>query len=223
MVHYIALIQVKGTPDGFNREISEHLHIDFSKEGYRASNKKNYIEQMVTYLTRHDPILKFTAFLIWTHAITNSQSDSNKVDEPLHVQEPVEQVQATMVAAGASTWSITKCAPWPKKPVRTLIKNHEAVDFVPAPQAYLNAYDPKGCVTASVYDFVDIYKQINIDLPSPQRLTDETQRNTIRATPGHPNPGQKKSEPDHFDCVLVHKDGLAEDVGIKGVSQTQGM
>ncbi|KAF8467074.1 hypothetical protein JB92DRAFT_3135695 [Gautieria morchelliformis] len=83
-------------------------------------------------------------------------------------------------------------------------------------QAYLNAHVPKGCVTASVYDFVDVYKQIIIDLPSPQRLTDETQHNTIGATPGHPNPGQKKSEPDHFDCVLVHEDGMAEDVGIKG-------
>ncbi|KAF8509179.1 hypothetical protein JB92DRAFT_3089306 [Gautieria morchelliformis] len=196
----------KGTPDGFNTELSERLHIDFAKEGYRASNKKNYIEQMVTYLTRCDTIHKFTAFLIWTHAIPDT-------DE---VQEPVEQVPAATVAAGAPTWSIAKRAPWPKTPVRTLINNHGAVDFVPALQAYLNAHVPKGCVTASVYDFVDVYKQIIIDLPSPQQLTDETQHDTIRATPGHPNPGRKKSEPDHFDCVLVHEDGVAEDVGIKG-------
>ncbi|KAF8515663.1 hypothetical protein JB92DRAFT_3088385 [Gautieria morchelliformis] len=213
MEHYIALIRAKGTPDGFNTELSERLHIDFAKEGYRASNKKNYIEQMVTYLTRRDAIHKFTAFLIWTDAIPDSQSNSNKADE---VQEPVEQVPAATVAAGAPTWSITKHAPWPKTAVRTLINNHGAVDFVPALQAYLNAHVPKGCVTASVYDFVDVYKQIIIDIPSPQRLTDETQRNTIRATPGHPNPGWKKSEPDHFDCVLVHEDGVAEDVGIKG-------
>ncbi|KAF8499406.1 hypothetical protein JB92DRAFT_3099295 [Gautieria morchelliformis] len=213
MEHYIALIRAKGTPDGFNTELSERLHIDFAKEGYRASNKKNYIEQMVTYLTRRDAIHKFTAFLIWTDAIPDSQSDSNKADE---VQEPVEQVPAATVAAGAPTWSIAKRAPWPKTAVRTLINNHGAVDFVPALQAYLNAHVPKGCVTASVYDFVDVYKQIIIDIPSPQRLTDETQRDTIRATPGHPNPGRKKSEPDHFDCVLVHEDGVAEDVGIKG-------
>ncbi|KAF8500634.1 hypothetical protein JB92DRAFT_3084416 [Gautieria morchelliformis] len=205
-----------GTPDGFNTELSECLHIDFAKEGYRASNKKNYIKKMVTYLTHCDAIHKFTAFLIWTHTIPYSQSNSNKADEPLHVQEPVEQVPATTVAAGAPTWSIAKRAPWPKTPVQTLIKNHGAMDFVPALQAYLNAHVPKGCVTASVYDFVDVYKQITIDLPLPQRHTDETQCDTIRATPGHPNPGWKTSEPDHFDCVLVHEDGLAEDVGIKG-------
>ncbi|KAF8509154.1 hypothetical protein JB92DRAFT_2832091 [Gautieria morchelliformis] len=51
----------------------------------------------------------------------------------------------------------------PKRPL-----NHGAVDFVPVLQAYLNAYVPNGCVTASVYDFVDAYKQIAIDLPSPQ-------------------------------------------------------
>ncbi|KAF8530855.1 hypothetical protein JB92DRAFT_2804267 [Gautieria morchelliformis] len=193
MEHYIALIRAKGTPDGFNTELSERLHIDFSKEGYRASNKKNYIEQMVSYLTRRDAIHKFTGFLVWTHAIPDSESNSNEADPP-----------------------IAKRAPWPKTPVRTLIKIHGAVDFVPALQAYLNEYVPKCCVTASVYDFVDVYKQITIELPSPQRLTDETQRDTIRATPGHPNPGRKNPEPDHFDCVLVHEDGLAEDVGIKG-------
>ncbi|KAF8471541.1 hypothetical protein JB92DRAFT_3102636 [Gautieria morchelliformis] len=97
-----------------------------------------------------------------------------------------------MMATGAPTWSIAKRAPWPKTHVRTLIKIHGAVDFVPALQAYLNEYVPKCCVTAS------------------------TQRDTIRATPGHLNPGRKNPEPDHFDCVLVHEDDMAEDVRIKG-------
>ncbi|KAF8522866.1 hypothetical protein JB92DRAFT_3094189 [Gautieria morchelliformis] len=207
MEHDIALIRAKGTPDGFNTELSE---------GYRASNKKNYIKQMVSYLTCRDAIHKFTGFLVWTHAIPDSESNSNEADPPLHDQERVDRVHTTMMATRAPTWSIAKRAPWPKTPVRTLIKIHGAVDFVRALQAYLNDYVPKCCVTASVYDFMDIYKQITIDLPSPQRLTDETQLDTIRATPGHPNPGRKNPEPDHFDCVLVHEDGLAEDAGIKG-------
>ncbi|KAG8735662.1 hypothetical protein FRC10_010291 [Ceratobasidium sp. 414] len=37
--HYVRLIREFGTPDGYNTETSERLHIDFAKMGYRASNK----------------------------------------------------------------------------------------------------------------------------------------------------------------------------------------
>jgi hypothetical protein len=39
MQHYINAIQSIGSADGYNTEFSEWLHIDYAKEGYRASNK----------------------------------------------------------------------------------------------------------------------------------------------------------------------------------------
>ncbi|QRV73383.1 plasma membrane ATPase 4 [Ceratobasidium sp. AG-Ba] len=50
--HYIKLIQMLGTPDRYNTETSERLHIDFAKMGYRASNKVNAIKQMAMYIQR---------------------------------------------------------------------------------------------------------------------------------------------------------------------------
>ncbi|KAF8495829.1 hypothetical protein JB92DRAFT_3099803 [Gautieria morchelliformis] len=170
MEHYIVLIRAKGTSDGFNTELSERLHIDFAKEAYRASNKKNYTEQMVSYLMHRDAIHKFMGFLVWTHAIPDRPSGSSPNHHDGHRSTHLEYCQACTMA---------------ETPVQTLIKIHGAVDFVPALQAYLNEYVPKCCVTALVYDFVDVYKQITIEIPSPQRLTDETQRDMIRATPGH--------------------------------------
>jgi hypothetical protein len=41
--HYLESIRAKGTCDGFNTEISERLHIDLAKSGYRASNKRNSV------------------------------------------------------------------------------------------------------------------------------------------------------------------------------------
>jgi hypothetical protein len=50
MVHYFAAIQSRGSLDGFNTESPERLHIDYAKEAYRASNKKDYVQQMTVWL-----------------------------------------------------------------------------------------------------------------------------------------------------------------------------
>ncbi|QRW08902.1 plasma membrane ATPase 4 [Ceratobasidium sp. AG-Ba] len=54
--HYVKLIQMLGTPDGYNTEMSERLHIDFAKMGYRASNRVNAIKQMALYIQRVEAI-----------------------------------------------------------------------------------------------------------------------------------------------------------------------
>jgi hypothetical protein len=54
MIHYLEAIKSRGSADGFNTESPERLHIDFAKEGYRASNKKDYIKQMVVWLGRQE-------------------------------------------------------------------------------------------------------------------------------------------------------------------------
>ena len=50
MLHYAEVIRSHGTADGCNTEVLERLHIDYAKEGYRASNKKDYIKQMTVWL-----------------------------------------------------------------------------------------------------------------------------------------------------------------------------
>ncbi|KAG8793960.1 hypothetical protein FRC12_001019 [Ceratobasidium sp. 428] len=48
--HYTYMIRQFGTPDGFNTEAPERLHINLAKDLYRASNKVNPMEQMATYV-----------------------------------------------------------------------------------------------------------------------------------------------------------------------------
>ncbi|KAG8680503.1 hypothetical protein FRC09_018192 [Ceratobasidium sp. 395] len=52
--HYVQLIREYGTIDGFSTDISERLHIDYVKVPYRASNKVDPIEQMITWLNRRE-------------------------------------------------------------------------------------------------------------------------------------------------------------------------
>ena len=56
MVHYVEAIKSRGSADGFNTESPERLHIDYAKEGYHASNKKDYVKQMTVWLGRQEAI-----------------------------------------------------------------------------------------------------------------------------------------------------------------------
>ncbi|KAF7319649.1 hypothetical protein HMN09_00305400 [Mycena chlorophos] len=65
MWHYVRLIQLFGSAGGTSTELSERLHIDCAKLGYRASNRKNYVAQMTRWLSRREAIWRFTAYLEW--------------------------------------------------------------------------------------------------------------------------------------------------------------
>lgn len=65
MQHYVALIQNFGSADRFNTESPERLHIDYAKNAYRASNKKDYTIQMTHWLRRQEAVDRFTLYLEW--------------------------------------------------------------------------------------------------------------------------------------------------------------
>ena len=47
---YMACIHALRSADGYNTESPEHLHINFAKDAYWASNKQDYTEQMALWL-----------------------------------------------------------------------------------------------------------------------------------------------------------------------------
>ncbi|KAH9910144.1 uncharacterized protein BXZ73DRAFT_109501 [Epithele typhae] len=63
--HYTSSIYDFGACDGLSTETSERLHIDCTKMGYRASNKRDYLKQMVVWLTRREKMRWFKSFLRW--------------------------------------------------------------------------------------------------------------------------------------------------------------
>ncbi|QRV85193.1 hypothetical protein RhiJN_13211 [Ceratobasidium sp. AG-Ba] len=65
MMHYATSIRELGALDGYNTESPERLHIDFAKRAYRASNRNEFIAQMVQYLERREQVFKFDAYLRW--------------------------------------------------------------------------------------------------------------------------------------------------------------
>ncbi|KAG1883615.1 hypothetical protein F4604DRAFT_1920116 [Suillus subluteus] len=63
LTHYVQSIMLLGTADGFNTELPERLHIDFAKEAYRATNKRDYEEQMTLWLQRQEAVFLRAAYL----------------------------------------------------------------------------------------------------------------------------------------------------------------
>ncbi|KAF9521848.1 hypothetical protein CPB83DRAFT_872139 [Crepidotus variabilis] len=63
LMHYIQAIKYFGTTDNYNTEAFERFHIDFAKEGYRASNKQDVFPQMVLWLSRREKISMFDNYL----------------------------------------------------------------------------------------------------------------------------------------------------------------
>ncbi|KIO23145.1 hypothetical protein M407DRAFT_215387 [Tulasnella calospora MUT 4182] len=65
LVHYTDAIASHGAADGYNTEYPERFHIEYAKLGYRASNKREYEKQMVTWLERQEAVDAFHSYILW--------------------------------------------------------------------------------------------------------------------------------------------------------------
>jgi len=63
--HYATSIQLFGTTDNYNTEQSERLHIDLTKNAYRATNHKDEYAQMTVWLERREKLQRHLAFINW--------------------------------------------------------------------------------------------------------------------------------------------------------------
>ncbi|KAI0331458.1 hypothetical protein GY45DRAFT_1248627 [Cubamyces sp. BRFM 1775] len=61
--HYVPSIKLFGTTDNYDTQYTERLHIDFAKDAYRATNKKDEFPQMTTWLERREKILRHAAYV----------------------------------------------------------------------------------------------------------------------------------------------------------------
>ncbi|EIN04772.1 hypothetical protein PUNSTDRAFT_75804 [Punctularia strigosozonata HHB-11173 SS5] len=87
--HYRDLIENFGTTDNTNTETTERLHIDFTKDAYRATNKKDEYPQMTTWLERKEKVLCHERYISWriagcpsiiqSHSIALSQTRQIKM------------------------------------------------------------------------------------------------------------------------------------------------
>ncbi|KAG8763877.1 hypothetical protein FRC12_008370 [Ceratobasidium sp. 428] len=69
--HYVESIRDFGTPDGYNTEAPEYLHIVYVKRGFVASNKRDAIPQIIDYCQRLEALRIHHAHLDEYYGIEN--------------------------------------------------------------------------------------------------------------------------------------------------------
>ena len=141
MQHYVHMICSHGTADRFNTEASKRLHINFAKHAYAASNQKDYIVQMKTWLVRHEAIDIFSEYLQWS--IPGYDTETDPLDEGLTLDDnsPSDDEQPESSTTGQSdkvSHSVAVRPPFPKTSINTIIDKFHATDFLVSTCSYNN-------------------------------------------------------------------------------------
>ncbi|KAG9078783.1 hypothetical protein FRC06_008173, partial [Ceratobasidium sp. 370] len=78
--HIPAHIWQKGTMDNYTTETMKHLHSPVLKASYKASNRKEWLLQIVRRLNRHESMREYREFLIWLKELR--KAEEMEVDSP---------------------------------------------------------------------------------------------------------------------------------------------
>jgi hypothetical protein len=200
LLHYVDSIRLFGATDNYNTEMFERLHIDFAKQGWRASNKRDEFPQMISWLSRQEKIDSFKHYL--------SSSENSSDDEPNQLHQSV--------AAGGSV-SLAKFPNYPNKSISNISRSHCAPAFERHLKEYLNTFltqrtsNQRANLFPLPFRCLGVYNQFKF---SPHGLQDEDgaeERDIVKAIPI-----SKQLPSGRFDTVIVLKTDNAESTGLAG-------
>ncbi|KAJ6552943.1 hypothetical protein B0H19DRAFT_1210996 [Mycena capillaripes] len=211
--HYEPFFRLFGTADGFNTESPERLHIDYAKNAYRASNRKDYIDQMTLWLQRQEAVARFSAYLDWAHppapvavavpGISPAPSSPAPDETPVDKDSLVISCQALIMAKLPATRAVSASH-------IIALQGHNASRFLPALSTFFSStsnsrFQPR------TFDVFGTWKRISFRLPKIPEVGERHSTNLVRATaPSPANLNQRKSaEPAHLDFALIRTDGTA--------------
>ena len=119
LLHYIDSIRLLGTTDNYNSELFERLHIDFAKEGWRASNHRDELPQMVKWLERQEKMSSFQSYI------------------KTCTTEPASPHASCLKNVSGLSITIPKHPPSPKFPIDLIPKQNDCPSFNRALREYL--------------------------------------------------------------------------------------
>ena len=117
LLHYIPSIRWIGTTDNCNTEMFERLLIDFAKEGWKASNKRDHFPQMVKWLSRQEKIASFDYYRSWLDQLSFRDEEKEERAE----EDEEETIEGKRMKNGESSASssirifLAKNPPEPKR------------------------------------------------------------------------------------------------------------
>ncbi|KAF7303336.1 hypothetical protein MIND_00561300 [Mycena indigotica] len=214
LLHYIKSIRARGIAPAFSTELSERLHIDFAKAGYRASNHRDYIPQMTKWLSRQEKVRKFSTFLEWTlpayeaEFIRLQADDALEPDDTLPVQRPTSPSPpptATLIHSIAKNPPFTLRADF-------IAREFHAPFFLFRLRDFLRSRSilPRGDLSEG--SSFPVYKQLALSIPPVAEVGTTVLLDKIHAIARRESGNRKdgrvvETKPAQFDTVLVRVNG----------------
>jgi hypothetical protein len=176
----------------------------------RASNKKDYIWQMTIWLRRQEAVDRFTSYLAWYEKLTiPSVLDLETEEGEISIKRAAPTPAVAHNLPGV-TYHIARTHPTALKqvPASTLIKNHNAICFLPAFQTHLSR---NGCnLQPQHFDCFNIFSRMSFCLPEIIETGSRRLQNIVRASPPSKGVGRRQDEPARLDFALVRTGELNE-------------
>lgn len=148
----------------------ERLHIDFAKQGWRASNHRDEFPQMIRWLGRQEKITQFASYVEWR----------NK-----------DQALDCMSSSPLKRWpaiSIAKMPPSPGLLVSSIETRHATTYFSACLLEYLNSLTPNPVGNRQLHHYyqlpfnrLDVFHQFKFHPASLE--DDDEERDTVKAVP----------------------------------------
>ncbi|OCH83751.1 hypothetical protein OBBRIDRAFT_808769 [Obba rivulosa] len=222
MQHYVDMIMLFGSADGFNTESPERLHIDYAKDAYRASNHRDYLIQMVTWLQRQEAVDSFSVYLEWCrqgslriqqhlgvrliddeveNPLPPPHSDSSSSDSELELQQP--PVQST-TSTTSRQYQLAAKGPRALRGITAarIILEHHAPRFLDAIRTFLRSYG--SAFEPQLFDGFDLHSRLAVQLPFiPATGLGKSRKNVTRASPPMPEKVRRAAQPARLDFALV--------------------
>jgi hypothetical protein len=213
--HYIDLITLFGTTDNFNTQYTERLHIDYAKDAYAATNKKDEYAQMTTWLERKEKIQRHEQYIKWSTSSGNSSARNQREWTP-----PGLDIRRTMSLSKRAAHLV---------PLDRITKKWHAPLFMTALRRYISLLNNPELNAAqlerSLWDIHfpfrglpvwNVVKYLKIDPVTGMKSTADS----VHAKPARTSK-QNYHVSGRFDTALVNEGGVRDD-GTEGGGSNDG-
>jgi hypothetical protein len=198
-------IRLFGTTDNTNTEFFERLHIDFAKDAWNASNRRDALPQMIEWLKRKEKVDQFECFLEWKQRVVTARARRFRGS---HMK----------TVSGMSIF-MAKSPPSPRQRISDLEVAHHARYFSDDLKVFIQdvcSRDPNvvrrlaldtGMINGLKNERVDVWHRLKLIHPDIQEIADIETEDYIIASP----------KARRFDTVILQKDNSegAEKVALR--------
>ncbi|KAL1680947.1 hypothetical protein EV122DRAFT_206846 [Schizophyllum commune] len=207
----LVLIKLFGTTDNYNTQYTERLHIDYAKRAYAATNRKNELPQMTTWLERRERVARFGQYVRWRLAGSPALASSARWSPPGLELDRMQEL------AKHPTRSAT---------LTELERDYGAQFIRPALSRYITIKNNPSLNTARQVEDIAEHVYLPFDKVAVRHRVKYTRRDpwtdvktTVDSVHVHPARRDKQGRqiPARFDTGLFDlNDGLAMDTGVQG-------